>query len=184
MKGVYLEAELLRSEALKGLTRWSILVYLRFLQKRVLVQEKHKSKSASYRIVNNGEIVFPYREASQMGISERNFRNSIDQLQGVGLLDITRLGKGGRSGESTLYWIDTRWKHYGTDRFQPPKKPRIKDTIQGRGWATYNARKKLKPADNIDSATAGKIVSSLGKKRNKRLTKITAVKNGKIYAIN
>jgi hypothetical protein len=184
MKGVYLEAELLRSEALRGLTRWSILVYLRFLQKRVLVQEKHKSKSATYRIANNGEIVFPYREASRLGISERNFRNSIDELQKAGLLDITRLGKGGRSGESTLYWIDTRWKHYGTDRFQPPKKPRIKDTVQGRGWATYNAKNKLKPADKKDSATADKTDSSLDKKRDKRMTKMTAVKNDEIYAIN
>lgn len=184
MRGVYLETELLRSEAFRSLSRWSILVYLRFLQKRVLVKEKHKSKSSSYRIVNNGEIVFPYREASRLGISERNYRNSIDQLQNVGLLDITRLGKGGRSGESTLYWIDTRWKHYGTDRFQPPKKPRLKDTVQGRGWATYNARKKLKPAVKNDSATADKTDSSLDKKRNKRLAKMTAVKNDQVCAIN
>lgn len=141
MNGVYLEAELMHSQAFRELSRWSVLVYLRFLQKRVLVKDKHKSRSSTYRIANNGEIIFTYREALKMGISERNFRNSLDQLQQVGFLDIVHYGKGGRSGESTLYWIDIRWKHFGTEHFKPPKKPRIKDTRQGRGWAAYNSKK-------------------------------------------
>ncbi|MDP1845497.1 MAG: hypothetical protein Q8L09_01975 [Candidatus Moranbacteria bacterium] len=99
------------------------------------------------------------------------------------MIDIAKYGKGGRSGESTLYWIDIRWKHYNTEHFQPPKKPRIKDTIQGRGWTVYNAKKKLKAADKNDSAMSGENDRSLGKNSKKRLAKVTEVKKCKIVAI-
>lgn len=182
MRGVYLEADLIQSEAFRSLSRWGVMAYLRFLQKRVIAKENHKGKATVHRITNNGEIVFPYREALVLGFSERSFRNAIDELQEKGFLDITRYGKGGRSGESTLYWIDTRWKDYGTDRFRPPKNPRIKDTIQGRGWAAYNTRQKLKAADKNDSATVDKNASSLGQNRAKRLAKMTVVSDDKICA--
>ena len=43
------------------------------------------------------------------------------------------------------YWIDDRWKKYGTDDFKPPRKPRKKDARQGRGWAlTMNDPKRKK----------------------------------------
>jgi hypothetical protein len=180
MKGVYLEGDLIQSEAFRSLSRWGLLVYLRFFQKRVMVKENRKGKATVHRIANNGEIVFPYREALALGIDERAFRNAIDELISKGFLDITRPGKGGRSGESTLYLIDTRWRDYGTERFRPPQKPRIKNTIQGRGWAAYNARKKLKPADKNASATSGKIDRSLEKKSAKRLAELPAVKKEKI----
>lgn len=180
MKGVFLEAELLNSEAFRGLSRWSFLVYLRFLQKRVMVKEKHKSRTPSYRIENNGEIIFPYREAVALGIDERAFRNAIDELISKGFIEIARPGKGGRSGEATLYFIDTRWRKYGSDQFKPPKNPRIKATIQGRGWAAYNARKKLKHADKNDSESTDKIAKSFTKNDTKRLTKLPAAKKEKI----
>jgi len=182
MRGVFLEAELLNSEVFRSISKWGVLVYLRFLQKRVLARIKHKSKSDSFRIVNNGEIIFPYREAKERGIDERAFRNALDELIEKGFLDIARQGKGGRSGESTLYSIATRWRDYGTDRYQPTKNPRVKDTIQGRGWAAFNAKKKLKPADKIDSVTTDKIARRSGEKGNKRLTKMTVVKNDEIMA--
>ena len=175
---IWLETELLNSDVFRSLSRWGILVFLRFMQKRAFVKQKHKSKSNSYAIANNGEIVFPYREAVARGISERAFRNALDELLDKGFLDIARRGKGGRSGDATLYFIDDRWKHYGTDRFQPPKKPRIKDTVQGRGWAQYNAKQKLKAADKKGSVTSGKSVRSSAENSKKRLAKVPAVQNG------
>lgn len=184
MFGIYLTPDLIGSEAFKSLSRWSLFVYFRFLQKRQFERKNISNKKKNERrILNNGEIIFTYREALKMGISERNFRNSIDELQAKGLIDIAKYGKGGRSGESTLYWIDIRWKHYNTEHFQPPKKPRIKDTIQGRGWTVYNAKKKLKAADKNDSAMSGENDRSLGKNSKKRLAKVTEVKKCKIVAI-
>lgn len=167
-----MEPALLNSEAFRSLSRCSILVYIHFLRKRRLSKEKGKGKKRSYRIANNGEIVFTYREACSLGISERAFRDSIDELQRKGFIDIAQYGKGGRSGESTLYFIDSRWKYYNNENFQPPKKPRIKDTIQGRGWAAYNAKKKLKAGDKNDSAITDKNDSGLSKNSKK-----TPVKN-------
>jgi hypothetical protein len=182
MRGIFLEADLLNSTAFRSLSRWAFFVYLRFLQKRVLEKIKHKSKSDSFRIVNNGEIIFLYREAKKCGIDERAFRNALDELIEKGFLDIARQGKGGRSGESTLYFLGTRWRDYGTDRFRPTQNPRVKDTIQGRGWAAFNAKKKLKPADKNDSAITGKTSRRSGETAKKRLAKTTVVKNGEISA--
>lgn len=180
MSGIYLEDELLRSPAYWSLSKWAILVLQRFMQKRQLVKVKHQKKSASYRIANNGQIVFTYREALVLGIDERAFRNALDELIAKGFLDITRYGKGGRSGDSTLYFIDSRWKEYSTDRFLPPKKPRIKNTRQGQGWPVYNAKQKLIPTDKNNSATTDKNDRRSGKNEKKRLAKMTVVKNTEI----
>ena len=71
----------------------------------------------------------------------------IDELQQKGFIDITHQGKGGRkpangTGDVSLYWIDDRWKEYGTNDFRPPRNPRIKDNRKGRGWALYHSQKK------------------------------------------
>ncbi|MFC1513099.1 hypothetical protein ACFL5J_01480 [Thermodesulfobacteriota bacterium] len=179
MKGIYLEARLHNSKAFLSLSKWSLLVFMKFMQKRVLVKQKHQRKSLSYRIANNGEIVFPYREAEDSyGINARNFRNSIDELIGKGFLDISRYGEGGRSGEATLYWIDDRWQDYGTDKFRPPKKPRRKNTSNGRGWFLYNERKKIKAGDEYDSATSGESVSASRERAKEPMAEMSAGQYG------
>jgi len=175
MSGIFLEEELLRSPAYWSLSKWAILVLQRFMQKRKLEPIKHKSKKKSYKIINNGQIIFTYREAVELGMNERQFRDAIDELIAKGFLDIARHGKGGRSGDSTLYFIDSRWKDYDTDRFQSPKNPRIKNTRLGQGWSAYNSKQKLKPTDKNDSATTDKNDRSSGKKEKERLAKMTAV---------
>ena len=47
----------------------------------VAFKTKHKSRSGSYVITNNGEITYSYKEAEMKGISKDQFRNSIDELQ-------------------------------------------------------------------------------------------------------
>lgn len=175
MKGVFLEKALLESEAFRSLSRWGLLVYLRFLQKRVIVKDKHGKRSDSYRITNNGQIFFPYKEADDIGIAPREFRNALDELQERGFIDIAVYGKGGRSGDATLYLIDERWRNFGTSSFKPASKPRIKDTRQGRGWAAFNAREKTNPTDKFDSGTTDKIDRRSGKNNKKRMTKLTVV---------
>jgi len=103
---------------------------------------KRRKRSDVWIIRNNGEIVYPYSEAKKKGIGPREFRNSIDELIEKGFLDITHQGSGGRSGDMTKYFIDDRWKDYGTPAFRPAKHPRKKDTRKGRGWSAYHAKKK------------------------------------------
>ncbi len=147
--GVYLEAELLDSVALKELGKWEWKVYLRFLQKRIISKaQKTKSRAAERTIVNNGEIIFTYGEAEKLGVPRREFRNSLDVLIKLGLIDINKQGSGGRKRDATTYFISVRWKRWGEPDFQQPPNPRQRNTKQGQGWALVNSMKKQKPVTN------------------------------------
>lgn len=184
MKGIFLEAELLRSEAFRGLSRWGLQVYLVFLSKRVIVKQKRKeSRSNRGIIANNGEITFCYSEAEKMNICRREFRNAIDELIDKGFIDLTHQGAGGRSRDKSLYHLGNRWKLWNTPAFVPTKNPRIKDTIQGRGWAAVNALKKKKSVTNLTPVkplSSDKNDTRKGKKREFRVTELTPEKEDKI----
>ena len=144
-KTIWFDKDLLRSEAFRSLSKWSILAYLDFLRRRRMHNLKRKKgRSDEWIIENNGAIVYPYHEAEMKGINRRNFRNAIDELIEKGFLDINHSGSGGRKGDVSTYWIDDRWQDYETDKFRPPKNPRVKDARQGRGWGVIMGDKKKK----------------------------------------
>lgn len=148
--GVYLEAELLDSAALKELGKWEWKVYIRFLQKRIIFKaNKTKNRTAERTIVNNGEIIFTYVEAEDLGIGRREFRNSIDRLIELGLIDIKKQGSGGHKRDASTYIISERWKRWGKPDFQETPKPRQRNTKQGQGWALVNTMKKQKSVTNL-----------------------------------
>jgi len=126
---------MIKSTAFRSLNKWSLLVLFDFYSKRQPREVKRSGRESGWFIENNGDIVFPYSEAERRGISRRNFRNAIDELILKGFLDINHRGGGGRKGDVTTYFIDERWQHYGTEKFEPAKKPRKKDDRKGRGWA-------------------------------------------------
>jgi hypothetical protein len=147
---IHYPSQLLDSKAYRSLGRCSLLVYYDFLRKRRMKSIKRNGKDV-WIIENNGEIIYPYSEAEEMGFSKQQFRNAIDELQARGLIDIKHLGKGGRkpaegTGDVSKYWIDDRWKDYGTDDFRPPRNPRRKETKKGRGWGMINEDPELKKA--------------------------------------
>ena len=136
---IYITKELLKSPAYRSLGRVAMLLYQDFLAKR----DMRPIGKGKWHCHNNGAIIFTVTEAVKKGYSRDQFRNGIDELQEKGLLDIAHQGKGGRKplngmADVSLYWIDTRWKYYGTGDFRPPRKPRKKDTRQGVGWALIN----------------------------------------------
>nr|BDD46984.1 hypothetical protein 2 [Desulfobacteraceae bacterium] len=142
---VYITKEILESQAYRSLSKIAMLLYQDFLAKRIMKQIKSNKKKV-WVIENNGHIIFPYAEAEERGYSRDQFRNGIDELQRKGFIDITHQGKGGRkpakgTGDVSRYWIDDRWREYGTDDFRLPRKPRQKDTRQGRGWKLYHDKK-------------------------------------------
>ena len=133
---IYITKELLRSSAYRSLGRVSMLVYQDFLSKRIFKKDR---KNKVWQISNNGELIYPYRDAVKNGFSRMQFRNAIDELQAKGLIDITHRGRGGRTpkegeGDFTTYWLDDRWTEYGKDNFRPPRKPRVKDGRKDRGF--------------------------------------------------
>jgi len=140
---IYLPRSLCDNEAFKSLSKWSHVILIKFYSKRIMKPIKRGRNRKRYWVCeNNGQIMFPYSEAEKMGIGKREFRNAIDELQDKGFLDIKHRGNGGRKPErsnardATLYWIDERWKDFGSDKFIPPRNPRRKDCRTGRGWAS------------------------------------------------
>jgi len=154
---IWFDKNLLRSQVFRSLGKWSLLAYLDFLRRRQMEAVKRSKRSDDWVIKNNGEIVYPYSEAEKKGIGRREFRNAIDELIEKGFLDIAHQGSGGRSGDMTRYFIDDRWKDHGTPSFRPARKPRRKDTRNGRGWSAFHANKKKSP---VTKMTPAKAVSS------------------------
>jgi hypothetical protein len=140
---IFITRELQESPAYRSLSRVAMLLYQDFLAKRIMKPIRRNRKKV-WVCENNGQIIFTYAEAEEKGYSRGQFRNGIDELQEKGLLDITHQGKGGKkpqkgTGDVTTYWIDDRWQDWEMGRcVRPPRKPRRKDTRQGRGWALYH----------------------------------------------
>jgi superoxide dismutase len=138
---LWIERDLPDSKAFRTLKRVSLIVYFDFLKKRQMEETKTSSKrSTEWIISNNGKIIYPYKQAQKKGLSAAQFRNAIDDLIDKGFLQITHQGSGGRGkdgkdGDVTTYFLDDRWKDYGTKHFQKTEKTRTRDTRQGRGWA-------------------------------------------------
>ena len=142
---IYIPKDMLISPVYRGLSRVALLLLQDFFAKRVMRQVSKKK----WIVENNGKIIFPYTEAEENGYSRKSFRNGIDELQSKGFLDITHQGKGGGKplkghADCSKYLLDDRWKQYGTPEFRPAKKPRQKDTRQGRGWALMMNDSKMK----------------------------------------
>jgi hypothetical protein len=166
---IWFEKNIPRSSAFRSLSKWALLVYLDFLVRRQMEPVKRAKRSDDWIVKNNGEIVYPYTDAEHKGIGRREFRNAIDDLIEKGFLDITHQGSGGRSGDMTKYFIDIRWKDYGTPSFRPAKNPRTKDSRQGRGWSVYHAKKEKSPVTKLIPEQAGSINNSATPNKNARI---------------
>ena len=158
---ICIDKNLLRSDAFRSLCKWSLLVCFDFLRKRQMEKIKSKKRSSEWVIKNNGEIVYPYLEAEKKGIGRREFRNAIDELIGKGFIDINHQGSGGHSHDMTTYFIDDRWKNYGTDLFRLAKNPRKKDSRKGVGWSAFHAKKKKASIANPLPETTDSCIKSV-----------------------
>ena len=99
-------------------------------------------------MTNNGEIVFPYKEAKKtFKIPKSSFARAIDKLIEYGFIDIAHLG-GGLIGDCTKYSISNRWRNYGTDNFVKKKRPKDK---RGFGFTSKNWEEKTGRKRRIES---------------------------------
>ena len=122
---IWIERELLRSEAWRGLTRTAKNVLSDFWLRRQMAQDKTPKHGLRWVIQNNGHIEYPYSEAEEKGIPRASFQRAIDELIEKGFLSVARTGSGVRCA-ATLYSLDDRWKQYGTPEFKVRKRPRKK----------------------------------------------------------
>ena len=116
-----------------------------FLYRR---QWKQTSKKGKWYTTNNGEIVFPYKEAKKrFKIPKSSFARAIDSLIKYGFIDIAHLG-GGLIGDCTRYSISNRWKNYDTEHFVKKKRPKDK---RGFGFTAKNWEEKTRRKRRIES---------------------------------
>ena len=133
------------SSAFHKLNGRAMEVLLLFLYRR---QWSRPSQKGKWYTTNNGEIVFPYKEAKKrFKIPKSSFARAIDSLIEYGFIDIAHLG-GGLIGDCTKYSISNRWRNYDTDRFV--QKKRSKDTC-GFGFTAKNWEEKTGRKRRIES---------------------------------
>ncbi len=116
--GTWVEREIIESDAFTGLPGKAPIVYYHFLLKR----RKNKDRKGKWHWWNLRELTFSYREAEELGISNRAFNLAIDKLIEHGFIDIIEPGNGLVEGKCTLYGLSERWRKFGTPEFVPAKR--------------------------------------------------------------
>jgi hypothetical protein len=116
-----LEPALIESEAFRDLSgKAAMLMLIRFHQKAYKKRKDGKKKGLKNLVVtNNGEIVFTYGEAKELGIkSSQTFYRCIRELvEDKGFINIEHRGHYLNSDPSK-YGISDRWKRYGTSQYE------------------------------------------------------------------
>ena len=144
-KNIWVEREMILSPAFHKLNGRAMKVLLLFLYRR---QWKQAGRKGKWYTTNNGEIVFPYKEAKKrFKIPKSSFARAIDKLMEHGFIEIAHLG-GGLIGDCTRYSISERWRKYGTDSFVIKKRPKDK---RGFGFTAKNWEEKTGRKRRIES---------------------------------
>ena len=117
-RGVYIEQDIINSDAFWDLTGIATQVYMVFLMKRKL-SDKAFGKDKARIVVNNGEITYTYLEAlNNHWIPKSNFLRARDQLIKVGLIEIA---EDGGCHHTTKYAISNNWRNYPEQTFERSK---------------------------------------------------------------
>jgi hypothetical protein len=136
-ENIWIERKMILAPVFRKLNGRAKDVLLLFLYRRQWT--KSEGKKGKWYTTNDGQIVFPYKEAQKrFHIPRSTFTRAIDNLIEYGFIDIARLG-GGLIGDCTKYSISNRWEEYGTDKFV--QKTRPKDT-RGFGFNKKNWEEK------------------------------------------
>ena len=152
---MFIERDMHRSKAYKGLSGASKTLILEFFYRRRI-----EKKGSSWVISNNGEITLSYREAEKLfGFVPSTMAKSISQLVECGFVDVAHQGIA-TSKDSSRYAISERWRDYGTGKFI--EQTRQKDTRK-LGFADP---KRKKEATRMNSGSLSKrIVIPLSKRK-------------------
>jgi hypothetical protein len=138
-RSIWTSSDVLESKAFFALTVHGIRVLMIFYTKRKLKEHHHKKRSSWWEIINNGELVFTYKEAvNKWDMSRKQFVHALDDLIAKGFLEITYQGTG--PGDPSTYKLCERWQAFGTEHFKSAPERR-KNVSKKMGWYIYNERK-------------------------------------------
>ena len=116
--GIYIERDILESDAYWHLTGSAPQVYMVFLMKRIL-SDKAFGKDKARIVANNGEITYTFVEAcNSHRIPKSTFLRARDQLIKVGFIEIA---EDGGCHHTTKYAISNNWQNYPEQTFERSK---------------------------------------------------------------
>ncbi len=123
-----LESALIESDAFLNLSgKAAMLCLIRFHQKAYKKRVGGRKRGfKELQITNNGEIIFTYAEARELGIkSSETFNRVIRELVAdKGFINIEELGNWYQK-KPTKFAISARWRRYGTDEYEKVEITRI-----------------------------------------------------------
>jgi hypothetical protein len=136
----WLTSDLIESDAFLSLSgKAAMLCLIRFHQKAYKKNVKRKRGGAKEpQITNNGEIIFTYAEAKELGIkSSQTFYRVIRELvKYKGFIDIAKFGNWYQK-EPNRFAISYRWKRYGTPEYEEVEI--LRSLPKGLGFKKQNA---------------------------------------------
>jgi len=121
-----LAPDLIESDAFLNLSgKAAIICLIRFHQKAHRKRVRKKKGLKHLVITNNGQIVFTYSEATELGIKSSNtFHRVLRELvEDKGFIDIEEPGNWYEK-KPNKYAICERWKRYRTPEYKKVKIPR------------------------------------------------------------
>lgn len=123
-----LDPGLIESKAFEDLSgKAAVVALIRFHQKAYKKRKDGKKRGLKNLIVtNNGEIIFTYAEAKELGIkSTQTFHRVLMELvEDKGFIDIVYRGNYYQN-EPSKYAISERWKRYGSPQYERVEIPRV-----------------------------------------------------------
>jgi hypothetical protein len=123
-----LEPSLIESQAFEDLSgKAAMLVLIRFHQKAYKKRRDGKKRGLkNLMVTNQGEIIFTYTEAEELGIkSTQTFQKVLKELiEDKGFIDIVHRGNY-YFNEPSKFAISGRWKQYGTYQYEKVQIPRV-----------------------------------------------------------
>jgi hypothetical protein len=123
----FLEPDLIESEAVQKLSgKAALFCLVRFHQKAYRKKKTSKKKGMKDMVITNqGEIIFTYAEAEELGIKSPTFFKVIRELvEDKGFIDIAEQGNWYLK-QPKKFSISERWRKFGTPDYKLVKIPRI-----------------------------------------------------------
>ena len=115
--------EMLHSKAYAGLTYAPALKVLNWFHEKIKVLVNRKKRGKDRYMVIDGDISFPYREASLRGLYPQQYSKALKELHRFGFIDIKKPGSA-LKGDYTLYALSDRWRDFGLVSFKGIEFPR------------------------------------------------------------
>jgi hypothetical protein len=121
---IRMEYGLLHSQAYRDLNYGpGIKVLTWFYEKLRYEKDKPKKGKKRYRLMNDGEIDFQYREAIFRGLTPQKFRKALLELHRLGFIEVKKPGSS-LKGDWTIFTLSGRWETYGTSNFNHVEFPK------------------------------------------------------------